>query len=97
MLLQNLYSVEFKDDTKAIVKLSDKNHPVFKAHFPQKPILPGFVNLEIISDVFNFEITNIKKAKFLGLIEPNQTLVFKRIKNSFKVFCGDKEVANFSL
>jgi len=97
MIVDNLYSVEYQDDNKAIVKLSDANHPVFKAHFPQMPILPGFVNFEIVADVFNVKITTIKKAKFLKIAKPNQTLTYKRDNNKFKVFCDNEEIANFIL
>ncbi len=97
MFIDNLYTVEYKDENKAIVKLSDANHPVFKAHFPQMPILPGFVNFEIVSDVFNIKITKIKKAKFLKTARPNQTLIYERDNNKFKVFCDNEEIANFIL
>ncbi|MEA3330532.1 MAG: hypothetical protein U9Q29_02415 [Campylobacterota bacterium] len=97
MLTDELYSVEFKDDKKAIVHLSDENHPLFKAHFPTKPILPGFINFEIISDVFNIEITTIKKAKFLKTVLPSQRLIYEKNANKFKVFCNNEEVANFTL
>ena len=30
----------FKDTISATV-LIDKNHPIFKGHFPEKPVLPG--------------------------------------------------------
>jgi len=97
MLIKNLYSIEFKDDKKAVIKLADENHPIFKAHFPTKPILPGFINLEIVSDVFEIKITEVKRAKFLKIIEPDQTLVYERDGNKFKVFCDNENVASFVL
>lgn len=97
MLIDNLYSVEFKDDTKAIIKLSSSDHPVFKAHFPTKPILPGFINFDIVSELFNLDITKIKKAKFIKIIEPNQTLTYERNGNNFKVFCENENVISFTL
>jgi len=97
VLIDNLYKVEFKDEKKAIVKLADKNHSVFKAHFPTNPILPGFVHFDIVAVVFDLEITSIKKAKFLKTVEPNQTLVYERDNNKFKVMREDEEIASFSL
>ncbi len=97
MLTDKLYRVEFKDDTRAVIRLSDENHPLFKAHFPTKPIMPGFINFEIVADVFDMEITTIKKAKFLKIVTPNQILVYERNANKFKVFCEDEEIANFTL
>jgi 3-hydroxyacyl-[acyl-carrier-protein] dehydratase len=97
VLTKGLYRIEYISNDKAIVKLSDENHPVFKAHFPNYPILPGFVNFDIVSEAFGLEITNIKKAKFLNPASPNQTLTYLRDKNSFKVICEDEEIANFTL
>jgi len=97
MLTTDLYSIEFKDDTKAIIKLSDRNHPVFKAHFPTKPILPGFINFDIVSELFDLDINKIKKAKFIKIIEPNQTLTYEKNGNNFKVFCENENVISFTL
>ena len=97
MLVDKLYTIESKDENRAVVRLSDENHPLFKAHFPTSPIMPGFVNFEIVADAFDIEITTIKKAKFLDKALPNQTLIYERNGNKFKVFCQEKEIANFSL
>jgi len=58
------------------IVLTDENHPVFKAHFPNNPILPGFVLLDLSAMVLNVEILSIKKAKFLFPIGPNSILDF---------------------
>jgi len=97
MLLDKLYIIVSKDENRAVVRLSDENHPVFKAHFPSSPIMPGFVNFEIIADAFDIEITGIKKAKFLDKALPNQILIYERDGNKFKVFCEEKVIASFSL
>jgi len=97
MLIKDLYFLEFKSETRAIVKLADENHPVFKAHFPSNPILPGFVNFDIVADVFDLKIKSIKKAKFLKTVKPNQSLIYERDGNKFKVFCENEEIASFSL
>lgn len=97
MLLEKLYSVQYKDEKKALIMLCNGDHPIFKAHFPSQPILPGFMHFEIVSDVFNLEITAIKKAKFTKVITPSQTLTYEKSDNKFKVLCQDEEVASFSL
>ena len=97
MLTDGLYELLFQDETKAIIKLSDENHPLFKAHFPTMPIMPGYVNFEIVADVFDLDITTIKKAKFLKTALPNQTLTYKKNNNKFKVYCQNEEIANFIL
>jgi len=97
MFLDKLYVVQSKNDNMAIVKLSDASHPVFKAHFPSHPVLPGFVHLEIISNAFGIEIDKIKKAKFLKTALPEQILIYERNSNKFKVLCDKQEIASFVL
>lgn len=96
-MFDGLYELISKDDDEAIIRLSNKKHPIFKAHFPQRPILPGFVHFEIIAEVFDLEIRSIKKAKFTDLVLPEQTLRYERKANKFRVFRKDKEVATLSL
>lgn len=96
-MFNGLYEVISKNENEATVKLSDKKHPIFKAHFPNYPILPGFVHFEIVSDAFDTEILSIKKAKFVSLVKPKQTLKYIRNGNKFSVTCDNKEVASFTL
>ena len=97
MLLDGLYSIVEKSEEMGSVLLSDASHPVFEAHFPSNPILPGFVHLEIIEELFDIQITGIKKAKYSALVLPSATLSY--IKNSKKIVvtCNDKEVASFNI
>jgi len=97
MFCDGLYEIIDKNENKAVVKLSDKKHPIFKAHFPLKPILPGFVHFEIIADAFDMKITTVKKTKFMKMINPNEILTYERNNNKFKVFCNDEEVVSISL
>ena len=97
VLTKGLYSVLSVSDTEAEVLLSDEKHPVFKAHFPSKPIFPGFVHLEIISDVFKIEIIGVNKAKYSNFVLPSQKLIYAKDGNKIKVTCSAIDVANFSL
>jgi len=97
MLLDGLYRVLNANEREARVLLSDENHTVFKAHFPSRPILPGFVHLEIISDIFNLEINGVKKAKFTGLVLPSQILLYIKNGNKIAVTCNNKDVASFNI
>ena len=97
MLLDGLYTVESLSEAEATVLLSDENHPIFKAHFPNKPILPGFVHLEIITDIFKMEILGVKKAKYNKLVLPSQKLTYIKNANKIRVTCDEKDVASFSL
>jgi len=75
-MLNDLYTLLEKKENFFSIKLADKHHPVFKAHFPSNPILPGFIMLEIISEVIDMEITDIKKIKFLNPVLPQDELSF---------------------
>ena len=45
MLQNNFYTLSSRndneEDTISATVLIDKNHPIFKGHFPEKPVLPG--------------------------------------------------------
>jgi len=97
VLLDGLYTVLNANETEANVILSDENHPIFKAHFPQKPILPGFVHLEIIADVFKLQIQGVKKAKYTNVVLPSQTLQYIKNGNKITVTCNTKDVASFNI
>lgn len=97
MTYSTLYNIKSKSQSSVTVELCDKNHPVFKAHFPIKPVLPGFIHFEIVSDIFDLEINTIKKAKFMKMVLPKQLLTYLKDENKFKVMCEGEEVASFSL
>ncbi len=96
-MIKELYRILSKSDTEAKIELSDKEHPIFQAHFPSRPILPGFVHFEIVADLFDLEIESIKRAKFVHFVTPNQVLQYQKEGNKFRVICEEKEVANFTL
>lgn len=75
-ILENLYVLKYRDETMFTIELTDENHPIFKAHFPNNPILPGFVLLDLIAILLNIEIISIKRVKFLSTIRPNSILDF---------------------
>ena len=96
-MFDGLYEIISQDENEAVIKLSDKKHPIFKAHFPLHPVLPGFVHFEIVADVFSLEVTAIKKAKFMAIIKPKESLRYEKKANKFKVFRDEEEVASFSI
>jgi 3-hydroxymyristoyl/3-hydroxydecanoyl-(acyl carrier protein) dehydratase len=79
------------------VRLSDKEHPVFRAHFPDQPILPGFIHLEIISKLFGQKIRKIKKAKFIKYVQPESVITYKKTKHKIVAIVDNNEVADFVL
>jgi len=97
LLLDGLYAIIKKSVDKGSVVLSDESHPIFKAHFPQNPILPGFIHLEIIEVLFDIQITGIKKAKYSALVLPLDRLDYIKENKKIVVTCDKKEVASFNI
>ena len=97
MNLDGFYEVLFQDSSEVKIKLTSKEHPIFKAHFPTNPILPAFIHLEIISELFNFQITEIKKAKLSEVIGPDAIIRYIKENNKFTIFANNKQVASFAL
>jgi len=53
-------------------------HPIFAGHFPEKPITPGVVQMEIVKELskkaLDKELTMISmgNCKFLNFLDPNE-------------------------
>ena len=96
-LLEGLYREVERKKEEVSIALSDATHPVFKAHFPSNPLLPGFMHLELIEELFALEIQGIKTAKFKQKVLPNEIITYKKNDNAIKVYNRqNKEVATFS-
>ena len=91
----NLFKVIEKNEDKLIIKLSDENHPVFKAHFPGFPILPGFLLIEIITKIKKEKLRKIKFAKFISHTLPNDIIIYNITKENgktkLKIVKGDEK------
>ena len=85
-LSNKLYKILSTSEDKSIIQLSSKNHPVFKAHFPDNEILPGFLQIDIIADILKHKIISIKKAKFLSLIFPEDIIEYNISTNDNKKY-----------
>jgi len=83
-LLENLFTIIQKENTQVVVKLSDENHPIFKAHFPNYPILPGFLLIEIIVNILGDSIKKLHSAKFIAHTLPNDTIIYNIKKDGLK-------------
>ena len=97
MNIDDLYELKSSNESGAIIKLCSQEHSIFKAHFPSNPILPAFMHFEIISEIFQLEIKEIKKAKFSELVLPNDVLEYKKDKNKFNILVNNKQAATISL
>jgi len=80
MLKGNLYTVTESTliDQKINAQISlNKDHEIFRGHFPEIPILPGVCTLQIISDLLsdylgcNLRLTKGDNIKFTAPVNPN--------------------------
>lgn len=58
--------------------LLNTTHPVYEGHFPQKPIVPGVCQVQIIKQLVEkalnqtFLMSEAREIKFLNMILPNE-------------------------
>ncbi len=75
-----------KSHLKVLVDLN-RDHSLFAGHFPDHPVVPGVVLIqmitEILSDVIqdDYELKELDRVKFLSLVDPatHPTLEFELI------------------
>ncbi len=105
MLVEGFYNIESIEEGEGEVIghiTLNPNHELFKGHFPEQPVVPGVMQLQIIKEILEevqnrrLTIRKIKQIKYLTPIIPTQfpRLSFEmRIKNTliigFKVIHGE--------
>ena len=98
-LSAGLYRLIKKSDERVEIELSDAAHPVFKAHFEGMPLLPGFLQIDMIAEILEKEIDEITSAKFVHKVLPEERLLYVvtpakngvrvKLSNGSNVLCGD--------
>lgn len=89
MLLQDFYTLDTLENLEngkhlATITLN-KNHAIFKGHFPGNPVTPGVCMMQIIKEItegilhINLQMTTTSNVKFMALINPevNATLTLE--------------------
>ena len=75
-----------------------EKHPAFPHHFPDRPIVPGSILLEMLLDLVaenGFPVTSVKRCKFNGLVFPGAILeinIAERSESEWEVELLDKAV-----
>ena len=92
-LTSKLYNIVHKEDEKIIVQLADENHPIFQAHFPKNPILPGFCHIEILSEILSDDIIKIVLLKLKKKSLPIEKITYSitNIESKRKIKILDEE------
>ncbi len=81
MLENKLYKIEsfsFSDD-KLLAQLKlNPDHPIFKGHFPDVPVLPGVTMMHMVKELLEkafekkLQLANARSLKFLNMLNPQQ-------------------------
>jgi len=75
----SIYSISkfVKDDNSINAEITfNEEHDIFKGHFPNNPIVPGVIQVQIIKDIAEkglkkkLLLSNSKNIKFLNFINP---------------------------
>jgi 3-hydroxyacyl-[acyl-carrier-protein] dehydratase len=78
MLMNDLYTIDHVEAGIATLHLNAE-HPIFKGHFPDRPVLPGACQLQMIHELLSYITTKtyrLQKAaaiKFITPIDPRQS------------------------
>lgn len=80
MLLQDFYTVDTIDSSnegKYVATITlNKNHAIFKGHFPGNPVTPGVCMMQIIKEITesvlntSLLMVSTSNVKFMALINP---------------------------
>lgn len=99
-MVHSLYTIVKQDVEQIILQLSSESHPVFQAHFPNNPILPGFALIDIIAEILNDNVVNIIQSKFIAHIKPNDILTCNiksdHKKRNIKIFKDEEKVSEIT-
>jgi 3-hydroxyacyl-[acyl-carrier-protein] dehydratase len=84
MFLNSLYTVQSivvnADILTATIELNPA-HELYNGHFPNNPVTPGVVQLQILKEVISLQLNRelamktMRTCKFLQILNPNETPV----------------------
>ncbi len=92
MLIKDFYTIQQIEEVHQKLEATlilNADHQVYQGHFPEQPVVPGVVQLQIVKELLEkhldkkLTINNMSQAKFLGLIVPDTNPVQFTIAYSF--------------
>ncbi|MGB6151469.1 MAG: 3-hydroxyacyl-ACP dehydratase [Pricia sp.] len=81
MLIEELYSIQSFTENNGAVEASvklNKDHEVFKGHFPGNPIMPGVCSIQLVKELTEKALNKtlflsvVSNVKFMAIINPNE-------------------------
>lgn len=98
MLNNNFYSIQAKkvENDQFIYSISiDSKHTIFDGHFPNNPVTPGVVQMEIVKELTGDAIGNtvglstMSNCKFLAILNPEEN---PNVEIQLKITQEDAEI-----
>jgi len=86
MLIKDFYTIHSfnKSENSLFTEIHlNPEHEVYKGHFPQQAVVPGVIQLQIIKELFekdlsvNLMIKEVIVAKYLNMITPEENSVLE--------------------
>ena len=80
MLLNDFFTIQNSTDSEGVLSASitiKAGHKIFEGHFPDNPITPGVVQLQIVKELLEeslgqkFTMSEMGRCKFLAIWNPN--------------------------
>jgi 3-hydroxyacyl-[acyl-carrier-protein] dehydratase len=94
-LIGNLCTIAVESENDYVLAL-DKDHFIYRAHFPGKPVTPGACIIQLCKELMErragcrFVIARVTNAKFLAVIDPTEV---PRVEVAFtKIIAGEDGV-----
>ncbi len=81
MLIEGLYTVNqfsYEDGNVSAIVFLNKDHDIFKGHFPGNPVMPGVCTMQIIKELTEQAVDKAlflsvsSNIKFMALINPEK-------------------------
>lgn len=81
MLIKELYSIQSFNETDGSIQASvklNRNHEVFKGHFPGNPIMPGVCSIQLVKELTEKALDKklflsvVSNVKFMAIINPEE-------------------------
>lgn len=82
ILKDDFYSIRellFEENTISASLQLNLSHAIFKGHFPNNPVTPGVIEMEIIKEIIgvamgkSVKMNNMSSCKFLAILNPNES------------------------
>lgn len=81
MLKDNFYTILNKEERDNFITYSielNPSHIIFSGHFPNNPVTPGVIQMEIVKELVSdhykekAKLLNMGNCKFLAILNPNE-------------------------